>query len=314
MSTAYVLNKWHIDALEWFEANAGRTFSKRPFDVGLPVKLTSSQMGIWKPSGTPYALSVVQTRKGVYADLDPIRAKDGTWIYYYHQQGKTLEALKDPGQFWANAALFRCEADRVPIGVVIPSETGSGYEVLGLATVERYASGLFTLVGPVSLGDGSVAGVADRGASVTLSLLNWPPDDFDPNAEHDNRLKVVSEVFRRQGGPRFRRALLSAYEGQCAMTRYDATGALEAAHIIPYRGPQTNHLTNGLLLRADLHDLFDLGLVAVDTGSMRLLLADDLAQTMYEPLHGERLWTPSEPDLRPNLEALDLHRAQSSVA
>lgn len=314
MGTEYRLHDWHVSALEWFELNARRTFDKRPFNVGLPVKLTSSQMGIWKPKGTPYALSVVQTRKGVYADLDPLRANDGTWVYYYHQQGKTPDALRNPGQFWANAALFRCKADHVPIGVVIPSDSSAGYEVLGLATIERYANGLFTLVGPVSLSAGHAAGVSDQKASVTISLLDWPPDGFDPHAEHDHRLKVVSEVFRRQGGPRFRRALLSAYEGRCAMSRYDATGALEAAHIIPYRGPQTNHLTNGLLLRADLHDLFDLGLIAVDTDSMRLQLAEELSATMYEPLHNERLWLPSDPELRPNIEALNMHRAQSSVA
>src|SRR5271155_3471993 len=39
---------------------------------------------------------------------------------------------------------------------------------------------------------------------------------------------------------------------------------LEAAHISPYRGLQSNHPQNGLLLRADLHSLFDLGMLAVD--------------------------------------------------
>ncbi len=97
------------------------------------------------------------------------------------------------------------------------------------------------------------------------------------------------------------------------MTRYDAPAALEAAHIIPYRGPQTNHPTNGLLLRADMHDLFDLGLVAVDE-SLRLLLARELVGTQYEQYAGQRLWMPPEPELRPNAEALEKHRMQSAAA
>lgn len=98
------------------------------------------------------------------------------------------------------------------------------------------------------------------------------------------------------------------------MTEYDAEPALEAAHIIPYRGPQTNHPANGLLLRADMHDLFDLGLVAVETATMRLRLADELAGTKYEQYDGKRLLLPHDDVIRPSVEALDMHRAQSAVA
>ncbi|MBE0418276.1 MAG: hypothetical protein IBX63_10970 [Coriobacteriia bacterium] len=54
------LPEWHVEALEWFQANAGRVFPERPRDVGLQVPVTNPQAGIWKPSGTPYALSVLQ--------------------------------------------------------------------------------------------------------------------------------------------------------------------------------------------------------------------------------------------------------------
>jgi len=311
----YGLPGWHLQALEWFEANAGRTFAKRPFDVGLSIKVTSLQKGIWKPSGTPYAVSVVQTHKGIYADFDPIsNVSEGTWTYFYHQQGQDAEDLQDPRRLFANEALFQCMADGVPVGVVIPAADGRGYQVLGLAYVQSYASGYFELVGPVSVGADVGAGVAETGGAVTAALAGMPVDEFDPNADQDNRLTVLAEVKRRQGGPRFRRALIQAYEGRCAMTRYDAQPALEAAHIVPYRGPQTNHVANGLLLRADMHDLFDLGLVAVDTDSMRLRLARELEGTKYEPYEGRELWLPRDAEARPSLEALERHRAASAVA
>ena len=50
MASSYDLPLWHIQLLEWFEANAGREFDKRPFDVGLTVKVTSRQRGIWEMS------------------------------------------------------------------------------------------------------------------------------------------------------------------------------------------------------------------------------------------------------------------------
>lgn len=314
VAMAYGLPLGHVQALEWFEANQGRAFAARPFDVGLPLKVTSLQKGIWKPAGTPYALSVVQTHKGVYDDQAPVFAADGTWSYFYFQQGKTAEDLINPRHIFANVALFDCMRDRVPVGVVIPADSGHGYQVLGLATVERYANGWFEIVGPVSLGAEAPANAAEPHARVSVALLEAPFGVFDPNAEEDGRLKIVAEVFRRQGAPRFRRTLLAAYEGKCAMTRYDAQPALEAAHIIPYRGEQMNHPTNGLLLRADVHDLFDLGLVAVDTDTMRLRLARDLVGTMYESLADGPLWIPGESQLQPNIEALDKHRASSAAA
>lgn len=314
MSATYVLPAWHRAALEWFELNAGRTFAKRPFDVGLPIKVTSLQKGIWKPAGTPHAVSVVQTPKGVYADQDPLFDSEGTWRYFYHQQGQTARDLDDPASIFANAALFKCQKDRIPVGVIIPAEGGAGYQVLGLAFVDGYSKGYFELVGPVSIGAAGALVAAEPTASSVAALIGFPVGEFDPNATQDNRLKVIAEVRRRQGGARFRRALLQAYDSRCAMTRYDATPALEAAHVLPYRGPQTNHVANGLLLRADMHDLFDLGLIAVDTSAMRLLLADDLVGTQYEQYAGTKLWVPREIEARPSVEALDKHREQSLVA
>lgn len=315
MAASYNLPQWHRELLEWFELNAGREFAERPFDVGLSVKATSLQKGIWKPAATQYAVSVVQTHKGVYDDQDPEYTDEGTWTYFYHQQGKTLEDLRNPERHFANVALMRCAADGVPVGVIIPAESGRGYQVLGLAFVEKsHTLGYFKLVGPVSVGSVSREVAAERPSAISASLIGLPIGDFDPHGVQDDRLKVIAQVHRRQGGPRFRRALLHAYRGKCAMTRYDAEPALEAAHIVPYRGPQTNHPANGLLLRADMHDLFDLGLVAVDTDTMRLRLAPDLAGTLYEPYEDAPLWLPNDAEARPSFEALSMHHAQSAVA
>lgn len=310
-SRASLLPAWHTSVLSWFAENAGRTFAKRPFDVGLGVKLTSLQKGIWKPAATNYALSVVQTHKGVYPDLPPDYASDGSWTYLYHQEGSTREDLADPTLRFANVALFRCMHDAIPVGVITPAP-GGGYRVLGLALVDNYASGYFVLSGPVPLRTGAVSAAGPMTPSVSVALIDFP--SFDPNAREDGRQRVVADVVRRQGQPRFRRLLLQAYGGRCAMSNYDAEPALEAAHIVSYRGTQTNHPANGLLLRADLHDLFDLGLVAVDTDGMKIALSKELAGTMYEPLAGHKLRVPSDRNMQPSVEALDRHRERSLVA
>jgi putative restriction endonuclease len=48
-----------------------------------------------------------------------------------------------------------------------------------------------------------------------------------------------------------------------------AGGLTRAAHIAPFRGPKDNHPANGLLLRADLHTLFDVELLAIDPTTLR---------------------------------------------
>ncbi len=79
---------------------------------------------------------------------------------------------------------------------------------------------------------------------------------FDPDI--DARKRTLVAIAQREGQPAFRQSLLQAYAGTCVISGCTITVLLEAAHIVPYRGPQTNTVGNGLLLRADLHKLFEL--------------------------------------------------------
>ena len=54
------------------------------------------------------------------------------------------------------------------------------------------------------------------------------------------------------------------------MTGCDVVQALDAAHISPYLGDQSNHVTNGVLLRADIHTLFDLQLFDLQLFDLQL--------------------------------------------
>jgi predicted restriction endonuclease len=64
---------------------------------------------------------------------------------------------------------------------------------------------------------------------------------------------------------------------------------LEAAHIVPYQGSTTNHVENGLLLRADLHTLFDLEYLAVDPSTLTIAVSPQMSGTEYAALDGQRL-------------------------
>lgn len=136
-------------------------------------------------------------------------------------------------------------------------------------------------------------------------------EPFDPSDIEDGRRKVVASIARRQGQGAFRKVLMRAYNGQCAVTGCAIEPLLEAAHIHPYLGPKTNHITNGLLLRADIHTLFDLGLISID-GRYCVLVSDRLAGSDYEGLGGQSLRVPADATKCPSPKSLEWHRGQHS--
>jgi hypothetical protein len=112
--------------------------------------------------------------------------------------------------------------------------------------------------------------------------------------EHDDtdaRRRVLSAVVQRRGQQRFRRIVLAAYNGACAITGSKAEPVLEAAHIDPYSGDHTQHVTNGLLLRSDLHTLFDLHLITVTAGKL-VAVSPRLRGTDYAAMNRQRLKLP----------------------
>lgn len=131
--------------------------------------------------------------------------------------------------------------------------------------------------------------------------------EYDPNDGKDAREKVLKEINRRRGQPKFRRDLLHAYGGKCAISGMNCPQALEAAHILPYRGEHTNHVKNGLLLRSDIHTLFDLGLIGIEPETNRVFVASSLMNTGYSEWHGTLLSLPSDVASHPDPASLGRH-------
>lgn len=130
-----------------------------------------------------------------------------------------------------------------------------------------------------------------------------PP--FAPKDLVDGRQKVLREVVRRQGQPKFRKQLLEAYENRCAVTGCEVEAVLEAAHIAPYLGKESNTVQNGLLLRADIHTLFDLGQLKITTAG-EIELDEKLLGTVYGELHGQQIREPTIKAAAPSVAALEL--------
>lgn len=143
------------------------------------------------------------------------------------------------------------------------------------------------------------------GAAISIASDNvGESGTFSPEDIDDARRRTLSAIVQRQGQGQFRSELLRAYGGQCAISMCSVADVLEAAHIIPYQGPRTNHVNNGLLLRTDLHTLFDLNLLSIEPRSKLVIIAPPLRFSEYGALHEKPLRLPAEVSDRPNEDAL----------
>jgi len=105
-----------------------------------------------------------------------------------------------------------------------------------------------------------------------------------------------------------------AYERRCAMTAERTLPALDAAHIIPYAQNGEHRLDNGLLLRKDLHALFDAGYLGIGS-DMRVEVSPRIREDYengrdYYALAGRPLRLPADPAARPNPLFLDWHASE----
>lgn len=127
---------------------------------------------------------------------------------------------------------------------------------------------------------------------------------FDGESLLDERERIMREIVQRRGQAEFRIKLLNAYDSKCCVSGCDVSDALEAAHIFPYKGPASNCTENGLLFRADIHTLFDLGLFAIEPETLVVRFAGKLKGSAYAQLEGVKMTIPRSEADRPNSGAL----------
>ena len=123
-----------------------------------------------------------------------------------------------------------------------------------------------------------------------------------------------SPVRPRLGQRSFRVAVLDSYGRRCAITNEKTLPVLEAAHIREYYDLPVHSINNGILLRADIHKLFDSGYVTV-TPEYQFEVSRRIKEEFengrdYYALQGSRIRLPQEIAHRPAVESLIWHNEQ----
>ena len=116
----------------------------------------------------------------------------------------------------------------------------------------------------------------------------------------------------RLGQQSFRIKVASAYQFTCGISDTKVLPALDAAHVRPYADGGIHALDNGIMLRKDIHSVFDAGYATFDE-DFRFVVSDRVRTDFnngneYRKLHGSRLKLPSQEWARPAKVNIEWHR------
>jgi len=156
--------------------------------------------------------------------------------------------------------------------------------------------------------------------AVSERLSAAPPENLQPEsatvaAIESRGYGKPHVVLPRLGQGLFRILLTDVYERRCAMTGERTLPVLDAAHIKPYPVVQRHELPNGLLMRSDLHRLFDAGYLTVHPTERKVLVSSRIKEEFengrdYYALEGAPIREPREQLFRPTFENLEYHATQ----
>lgn len=133
-----------------------------------------------------------------------------------------------------------------------------------------------------------------------------------PFAHNGPKFGNPTTVTPRLGQGAFRLAVTDAYQRECAISGGRVLPALDAAHIRPYGEGGMHEIQNGILLRKDIHCVFDAGYVTFDD-SLKLVVSDRVRTDFnngneYRRLHGHQLALPIIDAHRPSAEHIRWHQ------
>jgi dsRNA-specific ribonuclease len=124
-------------------------------------------------------------------------------------------------------------------------------------------------------------------SSTKPSQVNLEKQQFNLKI-NDEREFLLKKVATRKGQAGFRKTLLDEW-GNCCISGCNINSILEAAHIAPYRGDKDNHIQNGLILRVDIHRLFDSYMIGINPDDFTIELCPELKESEYKPLEGKKI-------------------------
>lgn len=136
-------------------------------------------------------------------------------------------------------------------------------------------------------------------------------DETPPEDPGQDDIWRAGQIRRRRGQLQFREKLLEAYQRRCAVTGCVLEPILEAAHIVPHSEGTDYRVSNGILLRSDIHTLYDLHHLSID-GRGKIHLSREARVSEYRGLDGQAIRMPAVRST-PSPSSLDSRHARFLV-
>lgn len=139
-------------------------------------------------------------------------------------------------------------------------------------------------------------------------------DTLEEAAHYGTDETVMREIQTRRGQADFRKKLLKSFSSKCCISNCDVESVLEAAHITPHAEQADYDISNGLLLRADLHTLYDLNLLGIDEGG-KVHITGALCSSEYFKYHNKKISTNITPNMKARLSSrFRKHQSKTGLA
>lgn len=239
------------------------------------------------------AASLPQLHKE-HSNFDEFLAKGFRGLVWLHEQkkngerGRGLTAVVEFGPIQPDRRAWVLD--------VVFFEHAVGKELLTLhkgdgSFISKIGASRNSRIWPITVGnvDSLLSAVREK-AHKFAQYEKQNPDPHEPlNLEKIEDSTALRKVVLRRYQGAFRRALLSKRPNCCAITGTNETSVLEAAHIIPYsvRFADRDKLENGLLLRSDIHKLFDAHLISVNPEAKAIEVSERIESPDYLQFRGK---------------------------
>lgn len=139
-----------------------------------------------------------------------------------------------------------------------------------------------------------------------VASFDWSGGDASLPADITEDLRERKLAYRvvREGQESFSKIVGKAYSYTCCVTGTKEQSVLQAAHIVDYRGRQTNFPSNGLLMASDAHTLFDRGRLLINPTTLQIEDNGVPLDSRYAQYVGKTIAIPSANIYQPSKEAL----------
>ena len=131
----------------------------------------------------------------------------------------------------------------------------------------------------------------NNNATAALTTLEYKTASDNWGEASDDNINDLQKFVKRirKGQPKFRKNLLTLYSGKCVITDCPIKEVLEAAHIVRHSISGINHSSNGLLLRSDIHSLFDSNIIRINPEDLTVEVDKSLKQSSYWDYNGKKI-------------------------